>query len=100
MSDFSVGDRVRCIVDHPDGNRDIVIGSEGVVARVINCGSTNIGVEWDDRIRAGHNLDYRILSHRGWYVSKNEIELVLDLDVGDNEMIDSFLAEFSCKAKE
>ena len=97
MSDFSIGDRVRCIVDHPDGNRDIVIGSEGVVVRVTSDGSTNIGVEWDDKISSGHNLDYCISSHRGWYVSKNEIELVPDLDAGDNEIIDSFLALFSCK---
>lgn len=82
-------------MDHPDGNRDIVIGSEGVV--VIAYGSTDIGVEWDDKISSGHNLDHHISSHRGWYVSKNEIELVPDLDAGDNEIIDSFLALFSCK---
>lgn len=85
-------------MDHPDGNSDIVIGSEGVVARVINgCSTKNIGVEWDYKISSGHNLDYCISSRRGWYVSKNEIELAPDLDAGDNEIIDSFLAEFSCK---
>lgn len=31
---FEVGDRVECLVDHPDNNVDIVIGSLGTVCEI------------------------------------------------------------------
>ena len=104
VSDFryQVGDRVRCIKNHPDGNENIVIGYEGTVVGFSNGGYRDIGVEWDGQVTGGHNFGSLISSYRGWYVTGEEIEPIPDFspDDVDRAEIDDFLSEFSCKVKE
>ena len=80
---FNIGDRVRCIVDHPDNNNNIVRGSTGTV---VNCEDVNIFcsasaivygivfVEWDEYVN-GHSCDGSAKYGYGWNVEQHQIEL-------------------------
>lgn len=50
---FEIGDRVCSIVNYPDDNQNIVIGSVGTV---VNIDYNIICVEWDDDVE-GHTCD-------------------------------------------
>lgn len=50
---FEVCDRVECLVDHPDNNVDIVIGSLGTVCEIREGMGMEIGVCWDSKIEGG-----------------------------------------------
>lgn len=73
---FSIDDRVRCIVDSPEGNSNISIGSMGTV-----CGLDEFGeyicVDWDDDVK-GHNCDGMAKQSHGWNVPPEDIELMDD----------------------
>ena len=68
---FKIGDRVRCLVDNPDNNDDIHVGSTGTV--VLLDGDI-IGVEWDEYV-VGHSCNGEAEFGYGWNVCKHEIEL-------------------------
>lgn len=79
--DFHVGDRVRLVVEAPDGNDELHIGDEGVVS-CVNCElfSRPIGIDFGKDI-GGHDLymkDSRCEFGHGWFVFAGEIELVDD----------------------
>ena len=76
---YNVGDRVRLIIDHPDGNPDLVCGSQGSVAKIIKngigVGGRSLGVIWDAIIHNGHNLGYAEYAWgHGWWVSPEYVE--------------------------
>lgn len=75
---FQVGDRVRLIIDRPDGG-NVFSGDEGIVRCINNdLFSRPIGVEFD-RYIDGHDLymDEGLCKEGyGWYVYETEIELV------------------------
>lgn len=68
---FEIGDRVCSIVDHPDDNQYIVIGSKGTVVYI---DYNLIFVEWDDNVY-GHTCDGRAKDGHGWNVEQFQIEL-------------------------
>lgn len=70
MYEFGVGDRVVSIVDSPEGNRRIHIGSTGVVCDI----DGSISVEWDDDVH-GHDCRGRCADGHGWWVMPGDIEL-------------------------
>lgn len=70
MSRFNIGDRVVSVVDSPENNHRIYVGSTGVVCRV---GIERIAVEWDDYV-GGHDCDGHCTDGHGWWVDTNNIE--------------------------
>ena len=78
----SVGDRVRLVVNHPDGDTERVIGDEGTALVVRNHTRYNVLVEFDRYTANGHNgaiLDgvvHRCPNGHGWWVSFDEIEVI------------------------
>lgn len=73
---FKVGDRVRCVVDYPDNNDNIVCGSTGTIVHF----EDNLAfVEWDDYVD-GHDCDGHgnVEWGHGWNVYFSEIELEVD----------------------
>lgn len=73
MGKFYVGDRVKAVVDNPDGNEDIHTGSLGTVCHVPDWPSGRIGVRWDYPVHRGHDCNSSCQKGYGWYVDKNEI---------------------------
>ena len=71
------GDRVYCIVNHPDNNKDIVVGSTGTVAAIDPSVYRPIGVEWDEAIEGGHDLwgSGKCEDGHGWWVFPKELML-------------------------
>ena len=93
---FKVGDRVSLTVDHPDNNQDLVIGNTGTV---VDCDTyededykyMNVGVEFDNKIKGGHNCCGHCADSYGWYVHATEICLVAEeeydmIAVSDEEL--------------
>ena len=80
---FKVGDRVSLTVDHPDNNQDLMIGNTGTV---VDCDSyededyeyMTVGVEFDNKIKGGHNCCGHCADSYGWYVHATEICLVAE----------------------
>lgn len=68
---FEIGDRVCSIVNYPDDNQNIVIGSVGTV---VNIDYNIICVEWDDDVE-GHTCDGNAMDGHGWNVEEYQIEL-------------------------
>lgn len=70
---WSIGDRVVCTCNHPDGNYDIVVGSTGTICSV----DSRIGVCWDDKVDRGHDCacDEELCKYgHGWWVDEDQIE--------------------------
>jgi hypothetical protein len=86
---FQVGDRVVAVVDWPEGNEEIVIGSEGVVCFL---DGRRIGVRWDN-ITNGHDCHKTCDRPHGWNVFGTDIELAVvdDFDCGDEQDLDALL---------
>ena len=74
MSDlgFEIGDRVELIIEAPDGNSKLFVGSCGTVVCVVEDTPWNVGVEWDHNI-GGHSLGGRCRSEHGWRVKETMI---------------------------
>lgn len=70
---FDVGDRVESVVEHPDGNQRIHIGSTGLVVRTTNAGQ--VGVSWDDYV-CGHDCFGKAQDRHGWNVLARDIRRV------------------------
>lgn len=90
---FKVGDRVIAVVD-VCSSVGVVKGSTGTIAE-IGCIS-DLGVRWDDYNREMHDLGGGCEVGHGWWVFKDDVDFVEELDEFDNaetsELI-SFLAE-------
>jgi hypothetical protein len=77
MSKFKEGDRVECLVDHPDGNHTLLMGSIGTVKRIYTRGDYGrIGVEWDVEVEEGHDLSGACKDRYGWNVNAKEVKLI------------------------
>ena len=76
---FCVGDRVECLVNHPDKNENIVIGSTGIVCDV---DGYHIGVRWDDDV-SGYACDGLCEDGHGWYMDPHKIRLCDDASCED-----------------
>lgn len=70
MPTFSVNDRVRSLVDHPDGNERIHRGDTGTV---LGCDKRVYYVRWDHNV-GGHTCGNRCESGFGWNMSEEDIE--------------------------
>lgn len=81
---FTIGDRVVCTYDHPDGNSDIVIGSTGTVCD-FSSRKGRVGVRWDKRLFEGHSCSNSCDDGYGWYVDACRLEY--DVPVEDNSDI-------------
>lgn len=75
---FEVCDRVECLVDHPDNNVDIVIGSLGTVCEIREGMDMSIGVCWDTEIEGGHDCGGNCDMGYGWRVYPDQIGLYQD----------------------
>lgn len=89
---FQIGDRVESIVDHPQLNADIVIGTQGVVCETI--GPAVVGVRWDIMLRRGHSCNGRCDKDHGWRVDMNEIRLVPEQPFVEDESMDDLIRSF------
>ena len=79
MTEFSIGDRVRCIADYGDG---AVRGDTGTV--VGDDGGWAIYVEWDEYRSCRHDCGGRSKHYHGWNVPDTNIERIYDvLDLGE-----------------
>lgn len=79
MAEFSIGDRVRCILDYGDGatygDTGTVVGGEGDWA---------IYIEWDEYRWCRHDCGGKCKDHYGWNVPRNHIERINDVfDLGE-----------------
>lgn len=77
---FAIGDRVECIVNHPDNNDYIVVGSIGTVCEICDDDDDAIGVCWDDMGDSGHDCGGNCKSGHGWRVYPNQIILYQECD--------------------
>ena len=68
---FQIGDRVRLIKDHPDGNGSLHVGDTGTVCD--QSGDGRPGVEWDVYF-GGHDCFGNCRDGYGWYVYENQLE--------------------------
>lgn len=93
MSKYQVGDVVRLVVDHPDGNKNMNPGDVGQIVKFLR-GGRILGVDWGRPI--GHNLEGALEgSHKtfGWYVGQEEVEPYFNANVQlDADMLDSLLS--------
>jgi len=71
VTKFCVGDRVESMVNHPDGNKDIRIGTTGTVCRIAG----SINVRWDHAVERGHDCGGHCERGYGWNVYDHEIKL-------------------------
>ena len=88
MSRFSVGDRVISVVDAPDGNKGIHIGSTGVVCRT---STGRFAIYWDEDV-GGHSCEGYCPNGHGWWVGACDVELD---DETDDEPFDFNEDEFN-----
>lgn len=93
---FEIGDRVISLVNHPDGNTRIVVGSKGTVCNIHKQMGRGLGVCWDRNV-GGHNCDtFDCESGHGWWVSDEDVEL---LEEGINEIDEVKFIEIICGTK-
>lgn len=78
MAEFSIGDRVRCILDYGEGatygDTGTVVGGDGWATYV----------EWDEYRSCRHDCSGRCKEFYGWNVPEANLERIHDvLDLGD-----------------
>ena len=71
MRELSVGDIVVSVVDAPEDNERIHLGSTGVICRV---SPGRVAVCWDDYV-GGHSCDWYCTDGHGWWVNACDVEL-------------------------
>ena len=69
MPEFKVGDRVVSVVDSPEDNHRIHIGSTGSVCRV---GTGRVAIEWDGYV-GGHDCERNCADGHVWGVETDDI---------------------------
>lgn len=76
--EYKVGDRVRCVVDAPDGREELTSGCMGTVVGMFKLDDIIVyKVRWDAYIR-GHDCNGLCDKGYGWNVYEDEIELADD----------------------
>lgn len=93
LSEACVGQRVRSLVNHPDGNSSIRVGSVGTVCHTFGYrdGSGRIGVEWDEHV-SGHDCHGHCEDGYGWYVDPEYLEPIDEEEPEEDFQFDA--AEF------
>lgn len=76
MRKFAEGDRVEAIVDFPEFNHRIPIGSVGTVLGYYR-GGASVYVCWDREV-GGHSCDGRCKVGYGWNVREDHIALLCE----------------------
>ena len=71
--EFNVGDRVVCL-NPVSGNVDVV----GLSGTIVSYEAPSFGVEFDSKIRNGHNCHGACEYGLGWFVLPSDIEILLD----------------------
>lgn len=94
MTPFFVGDRVECVVNYPDDNPHIHIGSLGIVCREWKSGTDTLGVRWDDYVE-GNNCNGTCEQGHGWFVYSYQIKLCEEDEDAEDINEDSFLKLFT-----
>lgn len=83
VDEFSIGDRVRCILDYGEG---ATYGDTGTVIYADGC---LVYVEWDEHRICRHDCGGRCKAHHGWNLPDVNIERIYDvLDLGELPMPD------------
>lgn len=82
MWNFSLGDRVYALRDHPCDNRFIEAGDQGTICHCSDFGT--LGVRWDYPNALAHHCQNHCEDGYGWYVHPNEIGIVDDTIVCDD----------------
>lgn len=82
---FTIGDRVVCTYDHPDGNSNIIIGSTGTVCHINYYRKGLVGVRWDKRLSIWNSCGGTCDDGHGWYVAACRLEY--DVPAEDNSDI-------------
>lgn len=78
MSNFKVGDRVKCIAPGIDCAE--IIGMTGTVVIVDSSERQSVGVEFDNSFRGGHTICGICKDERGWWCDDEDLELLNDDD--------------------
>lgn len=83
--EFKEGDIVESIVDEPDGNGCICVGSTGTVVKV-DYENERVGICWHEDI-CGHSLDGDCEDGHGWWVNFCDVALVVieDFELSSDE---------------
>ena len=81
--DFHIGERVRLVVDYPDGNHSLVKGDTGEIILIDNDPPTSVGVRWDNGGSGFHSLGGKCEYNHGWWVLPEYIEKISEFCVGD-----------------
>lgn len=87
---FNPGDRVYLLVDNPDANENLYIGSLGTV---LGYETGHIYVRWDDILRVCDEWD-GVEDGHVWYVDRDMIALCENNDVDEQACSDEALADF------
>lgn len=90
--DFEIGDKVVCMINHPDGNLNIAVGSKGTVCNI----SGRIGVCWDDDVGGHHCDSHECVAGHGWWVDDKDLKL---LDGCRAEIDENKFLEIICGTK-
>lgn len=69
---YRIGERVRVIMDFPEGNKKLLAGTEGTVVEFSDM-DPPIGIDWDIQC-SHHNCGGRASEAHGWYVWGYQIE--------------------------
>lgn len=87
---FDVGDRVELLVDHPDGNDDLICGCCGTVTEDTGydeAKSNWVSVCWDIEVAGGHDTGWPDLcpEGHGWNVERSDLAFIPAFDDRDTE---------------
>ena len=88
-----IGARVVLNVDHPDGNRNLVVGDKGNIVYIgtQNGDGLRIGVEWDKE-GVGHDCDGNAARKHGWYIYAKYASFAIENEE-ENICVDSSLID-------
>ena len=76
MNEFSLGDQVSLLIDHPEGNPELWVGNIGTIVR--DPEAEYIGVDWGKYMDQGHTCEDACPEGQGWWVHKDLIVPVID----------------------
>ena len=92
---FQIGDRVETVVDHPEGNPDIMVGMQGTVCELNTLEAIRfIGVMWDMPVKGGHTCDHNCPNGYGWRVWPDRIKAVQDARFHEDESLIGLIQSF------
>ena len=84
INEVKIGDRVRMTQDYypfPSSNPDgTVKGDTGTVCEIYSIQRGIISVEWDRKIKSGHDCDGNCRAGYGWRVNVRRVERIVSAD--------------------